>query len=277
MKVKLQPKRIALYLIAALVLLLQVYPLFWVFISSFKSAEAFRQSSLSLPSSLYLDNYRMAFSSGYMPWYFLNSAVVTSFSVALIVLISGMAAFAIQKIRFGLNRQVLSFFLFGILVPIQITLIPLFTMINRSGLSSTYLGLILSNVGFSLPIAIYLFTSFLEFLPNEVLESAVIDGCTLARMFLHIVMPMSVNVIVTLIVLYGVHTWNEFIFAFTFTNRRDMYTVPVGLRDFFGRYGTVNWTVCFAAIAATTTPTLIVYFLFNKTMIAGLTAGAVKG
>lgn len=179
--------------------------------------------------------------------------------------------------RFGLNKKVLSFFLFGIMVPVQITLIPLFIMLNRLGLTSSYLGLILVNVGFNLPIAIYLFTSFLVFLPNEVLESAIIDGCSVVRLFIHIVMPMSINIITTLVVFYGVQIWNEFIFAFTLTARRDLYTIPVGLQDYVGRYGNVNWVGSFAAIIITTLPTLIVYFVFNKSMVTGLTAGAVKG
>lgn len=270
-------KQKVLYLVAIFILLVQIYPLFWVLMSSFKTAEEFRMSSLGLPSFFDVDNYRAAVASGYLPRYFLNSTIVTSFSVLLIVYISGMAAFAIQKMSFGFNKKMLSFFLFGILVPIQIALIPLFIMFNKSGLSSTYFSLIFANVGFSLPIAIFLFVSFLEFLPNEILESAVIDGCSVTRMFFRIVMPLSANVIITLVVLYGVHTWNEFIFAFTFTSRRDMYTVTVGLRDFFGRYGNVNWTVCFAAIVTTTFPTLLIYFIFNRSMIAGMTAGAVKG
>lgn len=270
-------RRLPLYLLATVILVIQIYPLVWVLLSSLKTPQAFRVSTLGLPIPLTLENYGAAFASGRMPRYFLNSVIVTCASVLMIILISGMASFAIAKLSFGLNRKVLSFFLFGIMVPVQITLIPLFILLNKAGLTSSYVGLILVNVGFNLPISIYLFVSFLTFLPGEVLESAVIDGASLPRLFVSIVMPMSVNIVTTLVVLYGVQIWNEFIFAFTLTSRREYYTVPVGLRDFFGRYGSVNWTGCFAAIIVTAAPTLIVYFLFNKTMIAGLTAGAVKG
>lgn len=274
---KLKPYQVVLYVLALVVLLIQVYPLFWVFLSSFKTSETFRQSSLGFPIPATFNNYLKAFDTGYMPRYFLNSVIITVSAVALIVVVSGMASFAIEKMRFGLNKKVLSFFLFGIMVPVQITLIPLFIMLNRLGLTSSYLGLILVNVGFNLPIAIYLFTSFLVFLPNEVLESAIIDGCSVVRLFIHIVMPMSINIITTLVVFYGVQIWNEFIFAFTLTARRDLYTIPVGLQDYVGRYGNVNWVGSFAAIIITTLPTLIVYFVFNKSMVTGLTAGAVKG
>ncbi|WP_199728636.1 carbohydrate ABC transporter permease [Cohnella faecalis] len=181
-----------------------------------------------------------------------------------------------EKLRFRFRKAGLLFFLFGIMVPIQVTLIPLYQIFRDLHLLNTYTSVILPQIGFGLPVSIFLFVSFYKYLPNEVMESAVMDGASMYRLFVSIVLPMAANIVVTVATLYGVFAWNEFIFPFTFLNSKSLLTVTLGLRDYVGNYGMTDWGATFSAIMLTVTPTFIVYFFLSKSIISGMTAGAVK-
>ncbi len=270
-------RKICFWAVIVLVLIVQTYPLVWVMLSSLKTPEEFRTGSvLALPHSLNFENFVSAVSKSHIGTYFLNSTLITVASVALIVLLSAMAGFVLEKMTFKINKMIYIFFVAGIMVPIQVTLIPMFMMYSRLKLLNTYIGIILPQVGFALPVAVMLFTGFYKFLPDEIIEAGIIDGCSTLQIFGRIVVPMSVNTIVTIVIMNGVSCWNEFVFSFTFLSKKDMLTVTLGLRDFVGKFGFVDWNASFAAITLTTLPTLLVYFMFSKQVIKGMTAGAVK-
>ncbi|WP_207302294.1 carbohydrate ABC transporter permease [Gracilibacillus phocaeensis] len=253
------------------------YPVVWVVLSSFKTLEEFQTSNpISLPDSFNLMNYKNVLQNSSIDQYFLNSIIVLIGVLIGILTLSAMAAFAIEKLRFKFNQKMLMFFLIGIMVPLQIALIPLFQIYSQIGLLNSYLSLILPQIGFGLPMALYLFVSFFKNIPNEVIESATIDGCSIYRVFFSIVLPMSKSVIVTVATLFGVFTWNEFIFAFTFISDPNMYPVTLGLRDFVGNYGLTDWGQTYAAITLTILPTYLLYFFLSKHIMKGMTAGAVK-
>jgi raffinose/stachyose/melibiose transport system permease protein len=274
-KIKLNKLFFPVALIAVLVA--QIYPVFWILVSSFKTAEEFQTNNpFSFPGSFYLGNYVNAIAKSNLLTYFKNSTIVVVFVLLGILILSSMAAFALEKLRFKYNRQILMLFLFGIMVPIQVTLIPLYQIYSRLDLINTYTSIILPQIGFGLPVSIFLFTAFYKYIPNEIIESALMDGSTVWRLFLSIILPMSNNVIVTVATLYGVFTWNAFIFPFTFISAKDMLTITVGLRDYVGNYGMTDWGATFSAIILTVTPTFLIYFFLSKTVISGMTAGAVK-
>ena len=140
----------------------------------------------------------------------------------------------------------------------------------------TWFSLILPQIGFCLPLSIYLFTAFYRYIPNSMLEAAIIDGASVPRSFFSIYFPLSKNTIMTVATVNFISVWNEFVFANTFTLSTSMRTIPVGLKDFVGEYGKVDWGCTFAAITLTLLPLLILYFVFNKSIISGMTAGAIK-
>ncbi|MFC5701870.1 carbohydrate ABC transporter permease [Cohnella faecalis] len=259
-------------------LAIQIFPILWVLVSSFKTIDEFRVGSnpFALPKSLYLDNYVNAILKSDLLLYFRNSLIVVVFVLAGILVLSSMAGFALEKLRFRFRKAGLLFFLFGIMVPIQVTLIPLYQIFRDLHLLNTYTSVILPQIGFGLPVSIFLFVSFYKYLPNEVMESAVMDGASMYRLFVSIVLPMAANIVVTVATLYGVFAWNEFIFPFTFLNSKSLLTVTLGLRDYVGNYGMTDWGATFSAIMLTVTPTFIVYFFLSKSIISGMTAGAVK-
>lgn len=275
---KVRPGSIVKWVIAIILVVLQVYPFFYVFTSSFKSLDDFRKlPAYALPSTLYLGNYITVFTKSHMLTYFKNSIIVLIGVLIPLILFSLMAGFIISKVKFRGRKVLLNYFLLGLMLPMQVSLIPLFTIFNKMGLINTYAAIILPQIAFSLSYSIQLFYSFSKFLPEETLEAAIIDGCSPMGCFFKIVMPMSLNSVITVATMQAVFCWNEYINAYTFTRSTDMKTITLGLNDFVGSMDLTDWGATFAAITVTVLPVFIFYFLGSKRMLAGMSAGAVKG
>jgi len=276
-KRKIAPVRVLFYTFLLALLVYQLYPILWMIITSFKSPDDVQnRSPFSLPSPIFLENYINAFLKSNLILYFRNSLIVTVLTMFFVILLSALAGFAIEKLQFKGNRAILSYFLVGITIPIHITLIPLFIIYKNMGILSTWASLIFPQIGFCLPLSIYLFTAFFKYIPNTMFEAAVIDGANIPKSFWFIYFPLSKNTIMTVATVNFISVWNEFIFANTFILDQSKKTIPVGLKDFVGYYGKVDWGATFAAVAMTLLPSMIIYFIFNKSIIEGMVAGAVK-
>lgn len=274
---KKKTRTFALYGAACMILIIEFYPVLWTFLTSLKTQEEIRWgSSVALPRSFCLDNYVKVLEESNLLTYFKNSVFVTLVTIFLLIVLSSTSAFALQKLRFKGQELVLAFFMAGITIPIHVTLIPLFQIYKNTGILNTHISLILPQIGFNLPMSIYLFTAFYRFIPDELMEAAVIDGASVQKSFLRIMLPMSRNTVATIVTMNAVFTWNEFIFANTFISRNELKTVPVGLYDFVGEKGAVDWGSTFAAISLVLLPILVVCFVFGKQLTAGMAAGAVK-
>jgi raffinose/stachyose/melibiose transport system permease protein len=276
--VRLRIHRTLIRITVTLIVVVQVYPLAWLFISSVRTPQDFAGGDpFALPSDVTFDNYARAFDVGNLGLNMLNSLVVTLGSSALIVLLGMMAAYALQVLGFRFNGVVRGMFLMGIIVPVQIALVPLFIDYSRIGLLDTYMSMIIPLAGFSLPMAIYLFSSFYEYIPRETYEAASLDGAGPYRIFAQITLPLSLNTIVTVVMVNSIFIWNDFIFANTFVLSDDLKTVPLGLQNYIGAMGNVDWTATFAAVCVSITPLLLIFLVLNKAMIQGLESGATKG
>ena len=261
-----------------LLVIVQVYPFVYVMISSFKSLDDFRQRpAYALPSSFYIGNYITVFTKSHMLTYFKNSIIVLIGVLVPLLLIALMAGFALSKIKFKGKKFLINYFLLGLMLPMQVALIPLFTIFNKLGLINTYAAIILPQIAFSLSYSIQLFYSFSKFFPEEILEAAIIDGCSPIECFFKMVMPMSLNSVITVATMQAVFCWNEYINAYTFTRSTKMKTITLGLNDYVGSMGLTDWGATFAAITVTVLPVFIFYFFSSKKMLAGMSAGAVKG
>jgi raffinose/stachyose/melibiose transport system permease protein len=264
--------------LVALIVLVQIYPLLWLIGTSLRPAREFASgNSFALPSSLTLDNYIRAFKMAPLGRYMLNSFIVTGVSSVLIVILGMMGAYAVQVLGFKGSRLVLGLFLMGIIVPVQVALVPLFINYSRVGLLNTYQSMIIPLVGFALPISVYLFVSFFQYIPEEIYEAASIDGAGPYRIFFGITMPLSTNTVITVVFVNGIFIWNDFIFANTFVFADNMKTIPLGLQNFIGAMGSVDWTATFAAVCITITPLLLVFLVLNRAIIYGLESGSTKG
>lgn len=271
------PRTLSSTLIAVIVIA-QVYPLVWLLISSLRTAQDFAASNpFSFPTEFTLENYSRAFSSGDLGTNIVNSLVVTLGASLLIVIFGMMAAYALQVLGFRLSNLVRAIFLLGIIVPVQIALVPLFIDYSRVGLLDTYASMIIPLAGFAMPMAVYLFSSFYEYIPLETYEAASLDGAGPYRIFGQITLPLSINTIVTVVLVNSIFIWNDFIFANTFVLSDGLKTIPLGLQNYIGAMGNTDWTATFAAVCVTITPLLLVFLVLNKAMIQGLESGANKG
>ncbi|MCJ1703813.1 carbohydrate ABC transporter permease [Rathayibacter sp. VKM Ac-2926] len=275
---RLRVQRTLLTVTIVAIVLVQVYPLAWLFLTSFRTAADFAGGDpFALPSAVTLENYSRAFATGNLGLNIVNSLIVTLGASAVIVVAGMMAAFALQVLGFRFSRLVRSLFLLGIIVPVQIALVPLFIDYSQVGLLDTHLSMIIPLAAFALPMAVYLFSSFYEYIPAEMYEVASLDGAGPYRIFLRITSPLSVNTIITVVLVNSIFIWNDFIFANTFVLSDGLKTIPLGLQNYIGAMGNTDWTATFAAVCVTVTPLLLVFLVLNKAMIQGLESGATKG
>ena len=269
--------RIVFLILIVLFVVLQSYPVFWVLTASLKTPEEIAGSApYALPSGFYLGNYIKAFTQSNLVRYFMNSVAVALCTLLGIVVLSAPAAYAISKIQFKQNEKVLTFFLLGMMIPTFSCLIPMFQIYNMLGLRNTYAAVVLPQIGFSLPMCIFLYVGFMKYIPNELLEAAAIDGAGSFGIFRQVVFPMVKNSTVTVVIYNFVSIWNEFTYANTFMTKDEMKTLPIGLNAFVGEMGRRDWGATFAAIVIAIFPTILVYFLLNKQVMEGMSAGAVK-
>lgn len=275
---KVRVNRSLLTITIGLIVVVQVYPLLWMFLTSFRTATDFAGgNAFSWPSEFTLENYSRAFETGNLGQNIVNSLIVTLGASALIVVAGMMAAFALEVLGFRLSSLVRALFMLGIIVPVQIALVPLFIDYSKVGLLDTHMSMIVPLAAFSLPMSIYLFSSFYGFIPRETYEAASLDGAGPYRIFTQITFPLSLNTIVTVVLVNSIFIWNDFIFANTFVLSDGLKTIPLGLQNYIGAMGNTDWTATFAAVCVSVTPLLLVFLVLNKAMIQGLESGATKG
>ena len=269
--------KVVVYTIMIAFTVLTVYPIMWLFIQSFKTNTAYlTHNKLSLPVNWYVGNYQIVWVQGNFGTFFVNSVIYSVTTVAVVVMLSNMAGFAFAKLHFKITKWLHGIFIVGILLTLQSILIPLFLMVNAVGLYNTRLAVLIPYVALGLPMGVYLCTDFIKSVPDELLESARIDGAGFLRIFTAIVLPMCAPVSVTLAIITFTGTWNEFVLMNLMT-ATDMYkAIPAAVGRFAGALGS-DYGKLFTSLTIALIPILIFYFIFRKQITKGVAAGAVKG
>jgi raffinose/stachyose/melibiose transport system permease protein len=266
-----------MYFAVVVFTLLAVYPIFWLIVNSFKTTQDYmRVSKLAFPTTWFYKNYTIAWRDGSFTTLILNSIFYTFVTVASIIILSFMAAFAFAKLPSKITPILHGSFIIGILITLQCILVPLFLMITAVGLINTRLGVLIPYVGIGLPMAVYLATEYIKGIPNEVIESARIDGAKYIGVFSRIIMPMAAPVATTVAILTVTGTWNEFMLINILVSSDRLKTIPVGMRMFTGSLAT-DYGKQFAALTIGMMPMVIFYLVFRKQITKGVSAGAVKG
>jgi raffinose/stachyose/melibiose transport system permease protein len=269
------------WFIRALIVLLvviEVYPLLWLFIQSFKTSQEFTVGSAwALPHSLYLQNWAQAWTTGDIPTYFKNSVIAVVPSLFFIIVLSLAAAFGLEVMQWRPRNGVLLVFLAGILIPVQMVLLPMFTIYYHLGLINTLWTLIIAYTAFGLPLSIFLMVGYFRALPRETLEAATLDGANIYKAFALVALPMLSGAIFTVATVQFFFIWNDLLLSLTFISSNSRRTIQTGLLNFQGQYGAIQWGPTFAAVCMTILPTLVLYLILNKRVMRGLTGGAVKG
>ncbi|MGX2960623.1 carbohydrate ABC transporter permease [Peribacillus sp. JNUCC 23] len=267
--------KMPLYLLAIILLIFTGLPYFLMINSSLKSQLEFMTSPWSLPNFLTFENYSKVLSSEFLR-YFGNSLIVAVISVILVIVVSAMASYPLARMKFKLNRPLFILFMIGMMIPIHTTLIPIYLLTINIGLYDTIWGLIGPYVAFAIPVSVVIFTQFLQDIPAELEESAKIDGCGQFRLFWKILFPLLKPAVATVAIYNFIHIWNEFVFALVLTNSKENFTLPLGLRDFYGEFS-VNVPGIMAALTLGSLPLLLVYFVAQEKIVRGIAAGSVKG
>lgn len=263
------------YIVVLLVIVGMAYPLFWMVCASLKTNEEIFRSAWALPQKFRFDNFVEAWKVGHFGKYFLNSVIVTSISVLIIVLISSMAAYAFARLEFKGRKPLFYMFLSGLVLPIQVLIIPLFIQFRDMNLLDTYLALIFPYISWGLAISIYVLRSFFLTIPRDIEDAAKIDGCSLFGIYWRIMLPLVSPALLTVAILNAANIWNEFLLAYLFMADPKMKTLPAGLFYFSSKYIT-DFRLIFGGLTITIIPILVFYFLFQKHMVEGLTMGAIK-
>ena len=270
--------RLPIRIVIAVLLVIVIYPVVWLVLSSFKTQlEFLNEPFWTLPQSFSLDNYVTAFVDGGLGKYILNSVIVVFPSIAIILVLGVAAGFALEVMVWRGRGGVLLVFLAGVMIPAQMILLPLFTIYFKLHLTSTLWPLFLTYIAIGLPLTIFMMATFFRAVPRDVFEAATIDGAGIFRLFALIGVPLVRNGLFTVGLVQFFFLWNDLLIALTFTNSANLRTIQVGLLSFTGQYGAVQYGPTFAGIAVNVVGTLVIYLFLNQQVMKGLTAGSVKG
>lgn len=270
------PTRILLMLAQVALALFVLLPFFWMLSVSLKPAtEPFAIPARLWPEDPTLGNYVTAFRPEFRT-YFVNSMIVSGATVAITVTLGLLAAYSFARGTLVVLTALMGLVVVAQMFPHSAIIIPIYKMMREAELLNTYWALIIAYVSVTLPVAIWMLRGFLIKLPVSLEEAAAIDGAGPLRVFFEIVVPLARPGIIATAVYVLIVTWQEFLFALSFTSTQDMRTLPVGLNDFIGQYG-IRYGELMASSVMVSLPVIAVFFFLQRYLVAGLTAGAVKG
>ena len=276
---KSSPKAVRILIYAGLIfwLIINLFPVYWMFTFSLKSnAEIFGANVVGLPQEWRWSNYTSALNTGNMPRYFLNSIIVAVSTIVITLAVALMGTFALTRLIWKRRKNLNSFFMLGLTIPIHASIVPVYVTLSRLHLLNTYWALIIPYAAFSLSMAILVCTGFMNEIPRELDESACIDGCSIWGIFFRIIVPLMKPAVATVGIYTFLQCWNELMFANIFISKSALRTLPVGVQALSGQY-TTEWGPIGAALVMATFPTLFVYILLSKRIQESFIAGAIKG
>ena len=251
-------------------------PLLATLLGGFKSLGELRVNPFGWPQQWEWSNYGDILASKRYWQLLRNSIVISALTVTLTLIVASMAAFTFAHIKFYGSSALLSYLTLGLLFPAATAVLPLFIKVRDLGLLDTYFGVALPQVAFSLAMSILLLRRFFKDLPPELLEAALVDGCTYMNFFRYVTLPLSRPRLATVGTIAFVHSWNAYLLPLVMLNSDDLYPWPLGIMVYQGEYSS-EWHLILAFVTLTILPTIILFIFAQKHIVAGLTAGAVKG
>jgi len=264
----------AAHIAAFLASLIMIIPVYLITVNALKSTPEASSMSIALPSELHFDNFLIVIEKGKLVTSFLNSVLYASTATLIATLFSAMAAFAMSRRRTRLNRFLYFFLIMGIALPINF--FTLTTMMQVTHLINTKLGIILLYAALQVPFSIFIMYGFMESIPRELDEAAIIDGCGPLQLFFRVILPLLKPVLVTAGILNFLNIWNDFMMPLYYLNSSSNWPMTLAVYNFFGQYQS-SWNLVSADILLTIIPVIAIYLLGQRFILAGLTSGSVKG
>jgi len=259
-----------------IVALLFLVPFYFLIVNSLKPYAELLINTASLPKSLYFDNFVRVFEIMHFPRAFLNSLIVTVLSNIGLTLISAMAAYRLVRHPSKLNNVIFLLFVAAMIIPFQSIMIPLVRVTDALGLMDSLLGLVVCYFGFGVSLNLFLYHGFIKTIPVEIEESAVVDGTGWFAVFWKIIFPLLRPITVTIIILNCLWIWNDYLLPSLMLHEQEQHTIPLAAYAFFGQY-TKQWDLGMAALTLGIAPIILFFLAMQKHIIAGITAGSVKG
>jgi raffinose/stachyose/melibiose transport system permease protein len=251
-------------------------PLVTAVVGGFKTNADLQTSPFTWPDPFQLTNYQMVITSQSFWQELGNSTFVMLMTAVGVVLLASMAAFVFSRLRFRGRELLFNFFTLGLLFPLTVAILPLYITLRQANLVDNLWGIILPQVAFGLPGNILILRGFFAAVPYEIEEAAVLDGCTYFGFFWRVLLPLVRPALAAVVVLTMVASWNNFFLPLLVLNSEKLYTLPLGIMQFQGQYGT-DWSRVLAFISLALVPTIAFYLVAERHIVSGLTAGAVKG
>jgi raffinose/stachyose/melibiose transport system permease protein len=269
--------KVLMYVFLACWALVNLFPIYFMFTFSLKSnEEIFGANIIGLPKEWLWSNYTRAMGTGNMGLYFVNSLIVTTLAIGISLFAAMMATYAITRISWKLSKLTNAFFMLGLTIPIQASIVPVYVVLSKLHWLNKYSTLIVPYSAFALSMSILICTGFMVEIPYALDEAARIDGCSLTGTFFRIILPLMKPAVSTVGVYSYLQCWNEFMFANVFISDSAHRTLPVGIKALSGAY-TTDWGPIGAALVIATFPTLIFYIFLSRRIQESFIAGAVKG
>ncbi|HEX3349715.1 MAG TPA: carbohydrate ABC transporter permease [Acetobacteraceae bacterium] len=267
---------VATYAVLTVMACVILVPLLATLLGGFKSLGELRTNPIGPPTHWLWDNY-LGILSTERYWRLLgNSMLIASMTCLLTLITASMAAFTFAHVRFFGRELLFNYLLLGLMFPAATAVLPLFIQIRDFGLLDTYWGVILPETAFGLAMSILLFRDFFRAVPPDLFEAAFVDGCGYIRFFLFMTLPLSRPILATVAIFTFVRSWNNYLLPLIMLNSDSRYPWPLGIMVYQGEYST-DWQLVLAFVTLTILPAVIVFFAAQKHIVAGLTAGAVKG
>ncbi|MCM3783324.1 carbohydrate ABC transporter permease [Neobacillus mesonae] len=263
-------------IVMILIALLFLSPFYFLFANSVKSFGEILSDAAAWPTTFIWDNYSRAWELARFGDAFKNSLIVTISSVIFIALFSSMAAYRIVRANTLLNRIIFLLFIAAMVVPFQTIMIPVLKVVNVLGVNNSMWGLLMTNLGLSIPMAVFLLHGFIKSVPLEIEEAARVDGCNAITVFFRIVLPLLTPMLMTIIVLNTLGIWNDYLMPSLILQDPDLRTIPLATFSFFGQY-TKQWDMALPALALGILPIIVFYLLMQRYIVEGIAAGSVKG
>jgi len=255
--------------------IIMLLPIVIMVFSAFKTTPQIFSSPFGIPDFTNVANFVKIWTQTNFLRYLLNSFLVTGASMALILTLGTMAAYAIARYQFFGASFILMFFLAGLTLPLKLAIIPLFMLMRDLGILNNQLSLIFVYTAMGLPTTVFILTGFIRTLPNELEDAARMDGASEARIMWSIMLPLVRPAMVIAAIQNVVPIWNDFFFPLVFIQNDSLKTLPQGLTTFMGEY-TTDWGVLFSGLTLSAAPIILIYIILSKQFIAGMTSGAIK-
>lgn len=272
-----RPRDLLIIIPTFVLLAVIVFPVVWMVFTSLRPASALAGDVpwSEFFSGLGFASYARLFSGGSFARYIINSIVISCVSTFFTVILASIAAFGLSRFRFRFRGAMIFIIVGTQLLPFVVLVTPVYTLFSAIGLLNSYLGVVIVYTAMTLPLAIFLMLGYFDTIPTVLDEAARMDGCTTLGVIFKIVVPVSLPGIVTVTVTAFIATWEEFLFASVLLTSDQLKTVQVGLAGYFGEYST-DWGVIMAAATVAAVPTIVLFSVVQKRLVAGMAAGSVK-